>query len=80
MTEFNAGDRVVWTAQLPGGTIEMAGKVVEHTGWRPLFSHWVQVTRGAEALDAWASNEFNLEPGALGGLLYLFDEQMEHID
>lgn len=80
MPEFRVGDRVTWTAQLPGGALEMAGKVVEHAAWRPLFSRWVSVTHGVEHLDAWAAYEFGFEAGVLGELLYLFDEQLEHLD
>ncbi|AMS03276.1 hypothetical protein BJD62_gp33 [Gordonia phage Lucky10] len=79
-SDFKVGDRVTWTAELPDGAIEMAGKIVDHSAWAPLFSHWVRVTHGEQYIDTWAAHEFNLEPGALSGLLYLFDEQMEHLD
>ncbi|WVX88698.1 hypothetical protein SEA_BIRDSONG_45 [Gordonia phage Birdsong] len=43
----------------------VAGKVVQHDAWRPLFSHWVQLVDQHHEHD---------------GLLYVFDEDLEHID
>ncbi|AOE44344.1 hypothetical protein SEA_EYRE_64 [Gordonia phage Eyre] len=83
MAEFSVGDRVTWLGPGATGTERMAGKVVDQPPqvlWAPLGAHWVEVTHGVETLDEWAAQACGLSPGDLGALIYLFPDQMEHLD
>ncbi|UTN91506.1 hypothetical protein SEA_PERIWINKLE_52 [Gordonia phage Periwinkle] len=79
MPEFREGDRVGFRAC----GVLVAGKVVQHDAWRPLFSHWVQTTHGMDELkrdNSWLAHQLVDQHHEHDGLLYVFDEELEHID